>query len=59
VIAASRVIDTVRSVLAVGCDQPFGEDWIEIPEDTLFGAADDITTVTRSLVGAPSATAGL
>jgi glutamine amidotransferase len=50
--------DGYRAV-AVASEPISDEDWTEIPEGTLFGAADDITTVTRSLVGAPSATAGL
>jgi hypothetical protein len=31
------------------------EDWKEIPEGTVFGAAADITTATRSLLGSPAA----
>ncbi|MEX1124115.1 MAG: class II glutamine amidotransferase [Acidimicrobiia bacterium] len=51
--------DEGYKAVAVASEPITGEDWKEIPEGTVFGAAADITTATRSLVGSPAATAGI
>jgi len=47
--------DETYKAVVVASEPITDEDWIEIPEGTVFGVGADVTTMSKSLVGEPTA----